>query len=225
MNLRQRVIRRSVVMTLVVAAALFGSAGRLDWPRAWAFLGLLAITGLANFPIFLRLNPALARQRLSRPKNVRPFDKFFIAFYFSMFLLIMILPALAVGRMGRPELPWAAFWAGVLLHVLGNVPILWALVTNPHAEATVRIQQDRGHQVISTGPYRLVRHPMYVGIALMYLGWPLALGSLWAYLPAGGIVLVLVLRTAWEDRILHAELPGYAEYARSTRYRLLPGVW
>jgi protein-S-isoprenylcysteine O-methyltransferase Ste14 len=109
--------------------------------------------------------------------------------------------------------------------VLGVIPLFAALTTNPHLETTVRIQKDRGHKVITTGPYRFVRHPMYTGVLLMYAGWPLILGSMWSYVVVGIIVVLFVVRTALEDRTLRTELEGYEAYAGRTRYRLLPGVW
>jgi protein-S-isoprenylcysteine O-methyltransferase Ste14 len=100
-----------------------------------------------------------------------------------------------------------------------------ALFSNPFFSGVVRIQTERGHQVISHGPYRLLRHPGYAGNLLYYLAVPLFLDTLWAYLPALLLVLVTVIRTALEDRTLQAELDGYAAYAGRVRYRLLPGIW
>jgi protein-S-isoprenylcysteine O-methyltransferase Ste14 len=98
-------------------------------------------------------------------------------------------------------------------------------LVNTYASAVVRVQQDRGHRVVSQGPYRYVRHPMYVGVILMGLAIPPALGSWWALAPGLAIAVTFVLRTAQEDAVLQRELPGYAEYAQQVRYRLLPGVW
>jgi protein-S-isoprenylcysteine O-methyltransferase Ste14 len=105
------------------------------------------------------------------------------------------------------------------------VLLAWAMAVNPFAETTVRIQTERGHTVVRSGPYRLVRHPMYAGAILMFLGTPLILGSMLALLLAIGVVLLFVGRTALEDRTLRRELQGYEAYATCTRYRLLPGVW
>jgi protein-S-isoprenylcysteine O-methyltransferase Ste14 len=101
----------------------------------------------------------------------------------------------------------------------------WAQAVNKFFEPGVRIQADRGHQVIDTGPYAVVRHPGYVSACLFFVGIALSLGSLWALIPALLSCLLLVLRTIWEDRTLRDELPGYGEYARRVRYRLAPGVW
>jgi protein-S-isoprenylcysteine O-methyltransferase Ste14 len=99
------------------------------------------------------------------------------------------------------------------------------MAANRYLETTVRIQEERGHQVVNSGPYRFVRHPMYVGVILQFMALPMVLGSKWAFVPAGVVVLLFVIRTGLEDRTLRNELAGYAQYAESTRYRLLPGVW
>ncbi|MGB0068047.1 MAG: isoprenylcysteine carboxylmethyltransferase family protein, partial [Isosphaeraceae bacterium] len=112
-----------------------------------------------------------------------------------------------------------------VLLVAGLAGMTWAESVNKFFEQTVRIQTDRGHRVIDTGPYALVRHPGYVAACLLFMGMPLALGSLWALIPAVLSCLLLVLRTIWEDRTLRDELVGYEEYTQRVRYRLVPGVW
>jgi protein-S-isoprenylcysteine O-methyltransferase Ste14 len=99
------------------------------------------------------------------------------------------------------------------------------MASNTHFESYVRIQEDRAHKPVSSGPYQYVRHPGYVGMALSALSIPLTLGSWWALIPAGIAALLIVIRTALEDKTLHTELQGYAEYAKKVRYRLLPGIW
>ena len=114
---------------------------------------------------------------------------------------------------------------GFALLIIGMVGLTWAESVNKFFEPTVRIQTDRGHKVIDTGPYAIIRHPGYVSGFLLFLGMPLALGSLWALIPAVLMCLLLVLRTIWEDQTLREELAGYEEYAQRVRYRLIPGVW
>jgi protein-S-isoprenylcysteine O-methyltransferase Ste14 len=109
--------------------------------------------------------------------------------------------------------------------ILGIVLMTWILRVNPFAETTVRIQMDRGQTVVTSGPYRFVRHPMYVGAFLMYLGMPLVLGSVGALTLGAAIVALMIWRTSREDLTLRQELPGYEEFTKRTRYRLLPGVW
>jgi protein-S-isoprenylcysteine O-methyltransferase Ste14 len=114
---------------------------------------------------------------------------------------------------------------GILLQTIGAVPLGLAMATNPFLKRTVRIQNDRGHVVVTSGPYRIVRHPMYAGGLLMVAAWPLLLGSVWSFIPLALIAATLVVRTALEDRTLQQELAGYADYAQRTRYRLFPGIW
>jgi protein-S-isoprenylcysteine O-methyltransferase Ste14 len=115
---------------------------------------------------------------------------------------------------------------GNALVIIGFAILTWSMVTNRHFEATVRLQSDRDHHVMTGGPYRFVRHPGYVGtIIAFYFGTPLALGSAAMIVPALIGLITMVIRTALEDRTLQAELPGYAEFAQQTRYRLLPGIW
>jgi protein-S-isoprenylcysteine O-methyltransferase Ste14 len=109
--------------------------------------------------------------------------------------------------------------------VLGQGLFSWAMASNKYFSTCVRIQIDRGHTVATSGPYRYIRHPGYVGYTVSFLGMSLALGSLWAIIPAGLIACLLVVRTALEDRTLQDELPGYKDYAQRVRYRLLPGIW
>jgi protein-S-isoprenylcysteine O-methyltransferase Ste14 len=114
---------------------------------------------------------------------------------------------------------------GIVIYVLGFALFSWAMITNAYFATVVRVQTEQGHRVCTTGPYRYVRHPGYVGAVLQAIGLPLVLGSLWAVLPGIISALLMVVRTALEDRTLRAELPGYVEYTQHTHYRLLPGIW
>jgi protein-S-isoprenylcysteine O-methyltransferase Ste14 len=107
----------------------------------------------------------------------------------------------------------------------GHALLVWSMVANAYFSLIVRIQADRSHQVVSSGPYRFVRHPGYLGSILFFLSTSLLLGSWWALIPGAAAALLIVIRTALEDRTLHAELPGYADYVERVRYRLLPGIW
>jgi protein-S-isoprenylcysteine O-methyltransferase Ste14 len=122
-------------------------------------------------------------------------------------------------------MPFAFVYVGAVMFVTSLVVIGWVMVINPYAESSVRIQTDRGQKVVTTGPYRFVRHPMYVGIILMGVASPLVWGSVWALAVSGVLSLMFIWRTAHEDRTLRRELPGYEEFAAHTLYRLLPGVW
>ena len=134
------------------------------------------------------------------------------------------MAALDDGRFHWFAVPWSVCGIGYVLLVAGMAGITWAESVNKFFEPTVRIQTDRGHTIIDTGPYAIVRHPGYVSAFFVFIGMALSLGSLWALIPAVMACLLLVVRTILEDRTLRTELPGYEEYAQRVRYRLIPGV-
>lgn len=205
---------------------LWLAAGRLDWIRGWIWVAIAVLTMTSVGVIVQRLNPALLEQRTKwRRKDTKRFDKIFLAAYAPLILFQPALAALDAERYRWTAMPFAFVYAGVALFVVAAVLILWVLLVNPFAETCVRIQTDRGHRVITTGPYRFVRHPMYVGMIAMYFGTPLILGSVWALALSVVIAGLVVWRTALEDRTLRRELGGYEEYAARTRYRLAPGIW
>ena len=180
---------------------------------------------MVTMAIVLRTNPEVIAARATRHADTKRFDKVFVALYSPLVFVLPLVAGLDAVRFRWSSLPFATLYAGAVLYVLGTIPAAWAIAVNPYLEQTVRIQTDRGHRVITVGPYRFVRHPLYVGVMLANLAAPLLLGSLWAYVPAAVTVLLFIWRTALEDRTLRKELAGYSEYAQRTRYRLFPGVW
>ena len=222
--LLKRVVAVFVVI-LVMALLLFVPAGRLDWPAAW-ILSLLYGVFLLAYAVWGTLKaPDLLKERSQVAENVKSWDKVIMAVYTVLLLATLVLAGLDVGRAERSQMPVAWQVLGLVGMVLAGGLIFWTILTNAYLGRRVRIQEDRGHQVVTGGPYRYVRHPMYLGIILLFPGMALFLGSWWALVPAILIAVLMVVRTALEDRALRAELAGYAEYARQTRYRLLPGVW
>jgi protein-S-isoprenylcysteine O-methyltransferase Ste14 len=216
---------RLLAVMAVLAGLLFIPAGRLDWLQAWLFIlafgGFLlfyGIWGLCN-------DPAQLAERSRRGGNAKGWDRLILAAYTVLLVAMLVVAGLDAGRFGWAPAPlWlqVAGWLGLAL--AGGI-VWWTASVNTYLSRVVRIQDDRGQQVITTGSYRYVRHPMYVGVILMMLSLPMVLGSLAALVPGALIAVLFVIRTALEDRTLQAELPGYAEYARRVRYRLLPGVW
>jgi protein-S-isoprenylcysteine O-methyltransferase Ste14 len=124
-----------------------------------------------------------------------------------------------------PELSSLVQGIALVVVVLGFLWGTWAFVVNAYFSAVVRIQEDRGQTVVQDGPYRFMRHPGYTGGLVAYLAVPVMLGALWALIPAVFLILVLIIRTSMEDKTLQEELPGYSEYAKRTRYRIIPGIW
>lgn len=223
-KLRQTI--QGFAFAALLLGALFGSAGTIRWVQGWIYVALWMIGMVGGGLVIRRFNPALLRERAKwRRSDTKPFDKVFLAIYMPLIYLQLAVGGLDAGRYHWAALRFAWTYVGVVLFVVATVIIMWALAINPHAESTVRIQKDRGHSVVRSGPYRIVRHPMYIGLILMYTATSLVLGSTWALAVAGVIVILYVWRTCMEDRTLRAELPGYEEYTSETRYRLVPGLW
>lgn len=216
-----------IAMTMVwTIGSLFLGAGRLDWIRGWicVALWLVSVTAVAFFT--RRYNPQLMKERAKwKRKDTKPFDKVFLRIVMPLILLQPALGGMDAVRFHWSSLPFAYAYVGAVLYCLSMALVGWVLCMNPFAETSVRIQHDRGHRVITSGPYRFVRHPMYVGMCVLYVSTGLVLGSLWALADAVLLSLMFIARTALEDQTLRRELAGYEEYAAQTKYRLLPGVW
>jgi protein-S-isoprenylcysteine O-methyltransferase Ste14 len=204
---------------------LFGGAGQITWTRGW----ICTIVYLGSFYIarvvLQRLNPGLLEQRQTAiHDDTKSFDKIVL----RLLLLLTIIEPLLAGLNFRFSGDWTPFWTvypGIVSFLSAAVMIVWVLVKNPHAESSVRIQSDRGHRVVVSGPYRFIRHPMYSGLIQLHQSVAVILGSTWTVVLAALITILFWWRTALEDRTLRRELPGYEEYTTVTRYRLLPGVW
>jgi protein-S-isoprenylcysteine O-methyltransferase Ste14 len=212
-------------MLLVIGGVLFVSAGRLDWWEAWAFLTLYFIIALATAVWLLRTNPELAQERNRPGPGVKLWDSLLIRINLLLTLGLYVVTGLDAGRLALSNVPWAVRAAGLL----GLIPAfglpLWAAKVNTYLSSRVRLQPERGQEVVAAGPYRYIRHPMYAGMLCYGLSVPLMLGSWWGLGVAGAMNLTVVLRTLLEDRLLQRKLPGYREYSQRVRYRLFPGVW
>jgi protein-S-isoprenylcysteine O-methyltransferase Ste14 len=203
---------------------LFGSSGRLDWPNAWVLLAVNFAASIASKALLSR-HPDLLAER-SNIKAGKTWDKPIVG------IVVLVGPVATWVTAGldtrfhwSDAMPRSAFIAGVIVAALAAALIAWAMHTNRFFSSVVRIQKDRGHVVVESGPYRFVRHPGYTGIAAFILATPSILNSRWALAPAVVTAAVTGLRTVLEDRTLRNELEGYADYARRVRYRLAPPVW
>jgi protein-S-isoprenylcysteine O-methyltransferase Ste14 len=225
----RRAVRRGMLgmagYLLVLAASMFLPAGRLGWTRGWAFLVAFTVLNLAAVCYLWRTNPEVVVARSTPHRGTKPWDKALFLLINVMFLAIFPIAALDDARFHWSAAPLWLTLAGYVLFVAAMAGITWVLRTNKFAEPSVRIQTERHHQVIDTGPYAIVRHPFYAAAFLLCGGMPLAMGSLWALVPGAVAALLLIVRTACEDRTLHNELDGYKQYAARVRYRLIPGVW
>ncbi len=218
-------ITRFILSSIVLGGALFGAAGTITWRRGWIYLGMTLLILLASRVALFITDPAAAIHRSKRVKPTLPFDKLFYALSTPLLLVLLVVSGLDAERFGWSYLPMSWTWAGSFVFLLFAGFSIWALLINPHFEAVVRIQEDRGHRVIDSGPYRIVRHPGYSAGIFVNLSTPLILGSLYAFIPAGMMIFLYVYRTANEDRFLQKELEGYEEYTKRTRYRLFLGIW
>jgi len=220
-----RIVLRLAVIVGLLAAILFLSAGRLDWLEAWVFVAVYGsfLVMYAVWSVFR--DPAQLQERGRVAENVKSWDKTILGIYTVLLVPLFVLAGLDAGRFGWSSPPLAMAIIGWVGLIAASLLVFWALMVNTYLSRMVRIQSDRGHQVVTTGPYRYVRHPMYVGIIVLFLCVPLVLGSWWAEIPAALIAMLYVIRTVLEDRTLKEELEGYKEYAQQVCYRLLPGVW
>jgi len=211
-------------LVVVFAAFIFLYAHRFGWTLGWIYVGMVAATLTINLACLLRWNPELIRRRMRFGKFTKAWDMLW-AVLFTLAMIAIFVVAVEETRGGVPRQPGATWLLGLAIFTPGWTLINWFMVVNPFFEKTVRIQTDHGHRVIDTGPYAYIRHPGYVGFAGWILSTPLLLASTGAFVPALLSVVLLVIRTALEDRTLHAELPCYAEYATRVRFRLIPGAW
>lgn len=218
-------ILKSIIIIVVFLAILFIPAGRLNWLEGWLFFCAYMISMSALVFWGYRTNPELMRERAEPGENVKTWDRIILGIYTVLLIVMLVLAGLDSGRYNWSSPPLFVYVLGWLGLLFSLILIWWTFASNPYLSEQVRIQDDRGHEVVSDGPYRYVRHPMYIGIIVTVLCVPLVLGSFLALIPAVLIVVLFVIRTALEDRTLQEELEGYRAYARRVKYRLVPYIW
>jgi len=227
LRIRQGIWRRGrqlFIQNLIIGVILFLGSGRPGWVWAWLYLGYSFLQILVNFTFMRRISPELIAERAEGSKRTQPWDRTIAVISVPLGLAIFIIAALD-ERWAWSVVPLSVNLVGAVLLVLGSSLSNWAMLTNAYFSTAVRIQQDRGHAVVAEGPYRFIRHPGYLGWAVVGLSVALLFGSLWALIPAGLMLGPMIIRTDLEDRTLQEGLEGYREYAQQVRYRLVPGVW
>ena len=220
-----RTLVRAFLVAGVLAALLFGVAGRLDWIAAWCLVAMVLVFFAAIGAWMSRHDPGLLQERARPGANVPRWDTLIIRAYTVMMVTLFVTASLDAGRFGWSRVPVALQALAAAGTVMASVVITWCVTANHFLSSRVRIQEDRGHQVVWSGPYRYVRHPMYSGVIVLFPCIGVALGSWLALIPAAVIGVLFVIRTAREDRFLSTDLPGYREYATCVRFRLAPGIW
>ena len=214
-----------ILSIAAMGVALFWSAGRIDWWAAWAAIAVWLAFFTATDILLLRFNPELMVERLKPPQGAKTWDRAIMSIFRLTTLARYILAGLDQRYGWSSGFPVAAQVAGLMVCVLSYSLLAWAMVSNTFFSQIVRVQSDRGHAVVTHGPYSYVRHPAYVGMIVFEVAMAILLDSWYALIASGVCAILLILRTVLEDRTLQAELPGYADYARQVRYRLLPGIW
>ena len=218
-------ILNEVLSLAGMGVALFWSAGRLDWWAGWGAIAVmffwLAGVGLVN----LRFHPDLLAERLKPPQGAKSWDKAIVSIVRLAQLARYILAGFDLRYGWTGGFPAAVQIAALVIGLLSVALFVWSMASNRFFSQVVRIQADRGHAVATAGPYRYVRHPGYAGSILLELALGVLLASWWGLVASGICAVLLVVRTALEDRTLQAELTGYADYAGMVRYRLVPGIW
>jgi protein-S-isoprenylcysteine O-methyltransferase Ste14 len=222
------VIMRFLVMTLLLMAVLFLAAGKMDWWEGWAYVIQALIILVFSRAILIRKNPDLARERAGAggKENVKSWDRILMPLMSIFLPLVSWIVCGLDKRFGwSPDLPDGIQLIALFLIFAGGMFGSWAMIANRFFSSLVRIQTERGHMVVSSGPYRFVRHPGYAGGILAWVASPVFFSSTWAAIPAILGIIVTIARTALEDRTLMVELSGYRDYARIVRHRLVPGIW
>ena len=225
---RKEIFSRSVtgILGLAVFTMLwFGVAGLVTWWQGWAFLLTFIIYVSILVWRLSKVNPELVRERNLPADKAEAWDRVVMGIYIVILVVLLIVSALDGGRFVWSAIPLGVQMIGWILLIVAGAIVWHVMMTNAYLSSWARIQDDRGQVVIQEGMYRRIRHPMYLGIILSFLGIPLMLNSWWAMIPSVVIVGLFVYRTYREDQMLIDSLAGYSEYTEKVRYRLLPGIW
>jgi protein-S-isoprenylcysteine O-methyltransferase Ste14 len=220
-NLKRTVAVRAGWAVPTIALIIILPAGRWDYWQGWMYLLTLFIPMFFIFAYLLKNDPALLERRM-RMREKESVQRKIVLLSYLYFLTAFILPGLDVRFGWSNALPWVSIAAN-LLFFAGYMIFFWVLITNSFVSRVVEVESNQ--KVISSGPYALVRHPMYAGVIIMYLASPVALGSYWAVLPAILIIPLLIARIRNEEQVLLRDLPGYEEYTQKVRFRLIQGLW
>jgi protein-S-isoprenylcysteine O-methyltransferase Ste14 len=219
-----KVISRTVAFLAIMVVLLFGAAGRLNWLMGWAYMAILTASSIT---ILVLGNRDMLLVRAGKEKGTKKWDPFLAPFAFLLFWPgANVVAALDYGRFHwSPPIPLPVQLIALIPFTLGLAFAAWAMVANKFFAKFAAIQTEREHVAITSGPYAYVRHPGYAGSLLAFITLPIALGSLWALLPAAAGLSLWVLRTFLEDRTLQKDLEGYTEYAQQVPWRLIPHIW
>jgi protein-S-isoprenylcysteine O-methyltransferase Ste14 len=222
---RKNILRRlaQVLFSIIlIAVILLAGSGKIDWFYAWAYIAASLLVIIINAFIFPR---ELISERGRKKENVEKWDKVISGLISLPWVALYLIAGLDFRWVWSPPFGIWVHIAGMIIFLVGNALVTWAMLSNTYFSTAVRIQYDRGHTVSSSGPYGFIRHPGYLGMIIYLLASPLLLGSVWALIPAGLSAVLFTIRTVFEDNTLKNKLKGYKEYAERVKYRLIPGIW
>lgn len=218
-------IIRVHVQLLLLAAAYFIAAGSLQIGRAWLYFGMAAVAYLVSSLLFIKFNPGLINERAKERENTQPWDKALLSLYLLIGFLGTHIVAGLDSRFEWSSLGLVYMIPGAVLYIVAALIQIRSMLANKYFETTVRIQSDREQQVVKNGPYKIVRHPGYASVLLSFIAIPFLIGSLYAFICTAAVFIIMFARTALEDKMLQKELPGYSQYAKEVKFRLIPGIW
>lgn len=211
-------------ITLFLSIFLFGISGNINWYNARLFIIIFISVIFINFIILIRLNPEVLEERIRFQKGSKKWDIILMSIA-TVVIIVTLATAALDKRYAISSMDDKLALVGILLFILGDSIILWSMVVNKWFSKLVRIQRERGHKVVDSGPYAFVRHPGYLGWIMISMGIPLILGSLLSVIPTCFLLFLIFIRTYLEDITLIKELNGYYEYTLKVRYRLITGIW
>jgi protein-S-isoprenylcysteine O-methyltransferase Ste14 len=222
---RIRFLVKSFAGIFFLILILFISAGRIDYYQGWIYSAMSLLGLLMSFAP-TNEDTELIHERSKPPKDAKEWDKDILKLSALATIIAYVVAGLDSGRyQWSPQFAWGTCLSGIVLMFIGQLLFLIAKKTNRFFSSVVRIQNDRGHTVCETGLYRFVRHPGYLGMIISWVGFPLLIGSIWSAIPVVFAIILLLVRTRLEDRMLTEELTGYSQYVQKTRYKLVPRIW
>ena len=220
-----RWVAREIMGIVMLALMLFLAAGTVNWIAGWTMVIVMTGWVIGTAIVVIPRYPELLAERMGPKQGAKTWDTALLGLYGVAMMIMWIVAGLDLRYGWSSGIGPVAQIGAMLIVIAGYALVVWATSVNAFFSQVVRIQSERGHTVISSGPYRYVRHPAYVGMSLVVLGAPIMLGSWWALIPGVISAALMIVRTSLEDQTLQAELPGYVEYTEHTRYRLIPGIW
>jgi protein-S-isoprenylcysteine O-methyltransferase Ste14 len=221
-----RSIFREFFVIIFCSIILFVSAGTIKWINAWVYIALVISIQIALTIVLIIKNPYLLNERgqLIR-KGTKTYDTFFVIIYFILIIILSIIAGFDAVRYQWTALPFCFIYPGSILILLSSLNGMWAMSINPFFAGTQRIQNEKSHQVINSGPYKYIRHPGYLSWILSAFCYPFILGSIVSFILVFPMIIIFIIRTYLEDISLQKELAGYIKYTQVTKYKLIPYVW